>query len=797
MRPVKLVMNAFGPYASGAEVDFEKFGEDGIFLITGDTGAGKTTIFDAITFALFNKTSGTDREVSSLRSDYADPSDETFVEFTFSHAGRIYTVRRSPQYERIKKRGTGTTSSPAKAVLIREPEEPVEKTDLVTAAIEDILRINYDQFKQISMIAQGEFREVLNADTKKRGEILQKLFSTQGYNKMGRIMEKRYRDASADMQNIFRSIDQYFDGIQYTDDSALISRIIEQKKMINTDRTQYQTDTKTLLLQELIQEEEETAGKLAEEKEKLAHLAAEKAAFLIRVQQINKLFQRYDALMEEKAKLDGDRESIEAMKARCVKGRNALYEIKPDYDAWKTEESNLKKVEKDCQDVDKLLENLLKEENLADAAFQAAQNKKETAELKKQEAAILKDDEPKYQNRDELKEQVQRLMAADKQAVEKIHKSESFYRTVTEKLEADRKRETELQDSPKLYEQKKGIFERMQEKLETLEEIQNIKFPDLLKVWKVLQSAQKVYMEKRAAYEEADMIYKNGERVLEESRAGILASTLEPGKACPVCGSLEHPHPAQLSVSSITEEELKRLKEKLADAEKVKTKASEEAVRCNTAFETKRKALKADIVKQLELPEGSGNLDTAQMKEQISEAVSGLKEKLTVLKQELKKAEEDCAALEKLKKQITLDEAKQKKNHEELEELKKTEKELAQKVAAQKGQLEGLGTLKYETLAKARTVRLTLEKESAELLENIEKTRRTLEKIRGDKATANGNKEALETQKGHLVILAAEKAQKVKLVLTEQNFTGEEDFLASLITKEELEKKEEQIRLYK
>ena len=163
MKPVYLKMSAFGPYAGEEEIDFRVFGDSGIFLITGDTGAGKTTIFDAISFALFGTASGADRDASSLRSDYADPSTETSVEFAFEHMGREYRIVRSPAYEAAKKRGTGTRTVGAKAVLYREPDDPVDGQRQVDQAVKDLLRIDYAQFKQIAMIAQGEFRELLNS----------------------------------------------------------------------------------------------------------------------------------------------------------------------------------------------------------------------------------------------------------------------------------------------------------------------------------------------------------------------------------------------------------------------------------------------------------------------------------------------------------------------------------------------------------------------------------------------------------------------------------------------------------
>ena len=234
-------MNAFGPYASKAEVVFEELGQKGLFLITGDTGAGKTTIFDAITFALFNETSGTDRVIQNMRSDFADESEDTFVAFTFSHMGRTYTVYRSPQYEKRKKNGTGFTSKTAKATLIREPDTPIEGATKVKDAIIDLLKIDYSQFKQISMIAQGEFRDVLNADSKKRSEILQKVFMTKGYHDMASIMEKRFKKASEEMRDIHKSIDVHFESVQCEENSIYTEKLIEEKK---SDEKQYQIEKK-------------------------------------------------------------------------------------------------------------------------------------------------------------------------------------------------------------------------------------------------------------------------------------------------------------------------------------------------------------------------------------------------------------------------------------------------------------------------------------------------------------------------------------------------------------------------
>ena len=181
MRPIKLTMRAFGPYANTAEVDFTKLGENGIYLIAGDTGAGKTTVFDAISFALFGHASGDERSARSLRSDFADPEAETSVELDFSYRGKTYRIKRSPGYERAKKRGSGTTEQAPEACLERPGEPPITRVRDVDAAIVDILGIDRRQFAQIVMIAQGDFRKLLSAGTDERSRIFRKLFDTDRY----------------------------------------------------------------------------------------------------------------------------------------------------------------------------------------------------------------------------------------------------------------------------------------------------------------------------------------------------------------------------------------------------------------------------------------------------------------------------------------------------------------------------------------------------------------------------------------------------------------------------------------
>ena len=214
MKPIKLIISAFGPYSDKMpEIYFDQFEEKGLFLISGDTGAGKTTIFDAICFALYGTTSGTYRDTKNLRSEYAKPNTDSFVDFYFSHQGREYHVWRQPEYERRKQRGDGLITEKQKATLYIEGAAPIEGVIQVNNAVKELLHIDDKQFKQIAMIAQGEFWDLLNAKTEQRTEILRTIFMTSGYKNIEYILKRHMDNNGAKKEHAEQSIVQYFNDV--------------------------------------------------------------------------------------------------------------------------------------------------------------------------------------------------------------------------------------------------------------------------------------------------------------------------------------------------------------------------------------------------------------------------------------------------------------------------------------------------------------------------------------------------------------------------------------------------------
>ena len=238
MKPVKLKISAFGPYAGEVpEIRFDQFEEKGLFLITGDTGAGKTTIFDAICYALYGSASGRYRDTKNLRSEYADPGCESYVDFYFSHQGRNYHVLRRPPYERKKFRGEGTVYQQEEAEFHEEGKAPVEGIKQVGNAVRELLHIDEKQFKQIAMIAQGEFRDLLFAKTEQRTEILRTIFMTENYKNIEFRLKDRLTAAGRELEQTENSIIQYFGDVIAPDDQELEAELAEMQEKALSSRS--------------------------------------------------------------------------------------------------------------------------------------------------------------------------------------------------------------------------------------------------------------------------------------------------------------------------------------------------------------------------------------------------------------------------------------------------------------------------------------------------------------------------------------------------------------------------------
>ena len=304
MRPHKLTISAFGPYAGQTEIDFDKFGTQGLFLITGDTGAGKTTIFDAITYALFGEASGSSRDDSMFRSTYAEPDVPTFVELQFEYGGKQYLVKRSPKQERPKARGTGYTTQNTEASLQIGDEAPITALKDVNAKLIEILGVNFSQYSQIAMIAQGQFRELLLAKTDDRKKIFRSIFKTYGYEALQKRLQE---DASAlygDVQNKRRSAVQYVDGAVCLEDGEHAAELKAAKKKVQAN--EMTISEMVTFISTILSEEQQKEKELKDEQEKLDKKIADIQGQLKAVEDYNKNKEKHDNAVAEKERREKD-----------------------------------------------------------------------------------------------------------------------------------------------------------------------------------------------------------------------------------------------------------------------------------------------------------------------------------------------------------------------------------------------------------------------------------------------------------------------------------------------------------
>ncbi len=346
MKPLKIKISAFGPYKNCIDIDFEKLGESGIFLITGDTGAGKTTIFDSISFALFGEVSGSNRPVPSVRSDFADNDTETFVELEFTHKNKKYKITRNPAYERTKKRGEGTTKTSADASLEYD-DKVISGTKNVDIKIEEILGINSKQFKQISMLAQGEFLKILFAESKDRTEIFRRIFDTDIYNQIAKRLADKTRIAKTELEQL----KDYF---------AINSSNIVWKDGIQSVQ---QKDVNELFIQEILEKlqqeikvNSEQFGKCQEQIGKQSDENSKMEKEIMAQKDKNDKIDRCQKLQEEQKVLQEKQEDIKQKEILIQKSQEIINKILPKEDKKKELEKEISQKQKVLQDISEKIE---------------------------------------------------------------------------------------------------------------------------------------------------------------------------------------------------------------------------------------------------------------------------------------------------------------------------------------------------------------------------------------------------------------------------------------------------------
>ena len=628
MRPLELTMSAFGPYAGTQKIDFRTLGVSGLYLVTGDTGAGKTTIFDAISFALFGDASGGNRDAKMLRSKLANADTPTYVELVFEYNDKEYTVKRNPEYERPAKRGDGTTKQMADAHLILpDGKAPISKVNEVTAYIENLLGINRDQFSQIAMIAQGEFQKLLNADSKSRREIFRKLFKTEKYNELEDRLKTEANQLYHECESAEQSIKQYIvSGILCDQESELYSKVNDLKN------GEIPASEALEILEQLIKEDTAEEQKISEKKKKIEASLAQ--------------------LNIKKKKQD----EIEKTQNELAKEKATFIE--------KVEE--IKQAENDKK---------------------AAEAKRKEADEYKKRVTSLENDLPLYEKRDNYRKDYEN---AKKDYDEALRKKAECTGKLNELDEQIKESKAELETLSSIEEEKEKLRSEAAEitiESSNLEAI-NKKKSEYRRLESSLASAQEDYRQKKALYDSADKKYMQAQTLFLSAQAGILATELKDDSPCPVCGSKEHPAPASFVVGVPTQIELNLARNNRDEADDNLQKSSKTYGITSGQKESAEKDLKTalkefteaeDLEKALlEIEKIQANVGKKQKQNQ--DAMKNVDKKIErkkYLGEEIEKKTQEYSSEEKTLSNAKTDEKVEKIK---MDNAKKQEKELADKL---------------------------------------------------------------------------------------------------------------------
>lgn len=516
MRPLKLTMTAFGPYIGKTEVDFEQLGDKGLYLITGDTGAGKTTIFDAIVFALYGEASGVNRQPTMFRSEYAPPETPTEVTLVFENKGQRYTVKRSPAYKRPAMRGEERlVPHEAEGELHYSDGNLIAKYSRITPAIEEIIGINREQFSQIAMIAQGDFMKLLTATTADRTNIFRKIFKTELYRTLQDRLSDRANTLYRNVKDIKNSISQYVDGVTSNDEPELTERL-------NAAKSGTLTAEETVeIITALIEADEAKDGELDG---KIKSLFAE--------------LENLSATIKQAELYKQNKTDLETANADLLKANARFAELTDAFNREKAKQSERDGVDRNISAIDNTL--------------------------------------PEYDELDGVNAKLSAVaesLTANRALLNKKRENVESAKKVREELKAERKT---LENAG---EERAGLLGEKQKHEDVMSALTALKndMTERDKRAELYREAQEAYKSLSAEYDKKKRTFDDMNRAYLDRQAGVLAESLTDGLPCPVCGSTSHPCPAKTMGGAPTKQQLDDSRNAAETAHKNLTAASESA----------------------------------------------------------------------------------------------------------------------------------------------------------------------------------------------------------------------------
>ncbi|ROR31387.1 exonuclease SbcC [Mobilisporobacter senegalensis] len=792
MKPVQLTMCGWGSYPERAVVDFTKFYNDGLFLITGPTGAGKTTIFDAISFALYGDVSGKTREKTTVRSDFASPEIDTYVELIFQHKGIEYKILRTPKYLRPKKRGDGFTTSNETAELSISDDPPIVNLNDVNRKMNEIMGINYEQFKKIAMIAQGEFLELL-VHSKDRVEILRNLFKTNQYEKLQYLLADKAKTLYRQIEEYRHKVDEAIHLIDTGENEDLYhlcnASNYNYESIINASKEYIQMDKKSLCNQE-------------KELSDLDKQIKELITSITKGEQLNYNIDKLNQvtlLMSSKLK---EQDQIKTMETVLAKAFNAE-KVRADESIY--QDALLKYISLS----DKI--SLLKD-SIIDLEGEVKKSKEQYEEALKKETSI-----EDFQNENIILEGYLPLIEElikiqDKLAIleEEIHSIERKEEDLSVLEEEKKVLKIELEkeyDSYQNIEQHIGEIHLLQQIGETRDRIYQDAINlinNLFVEREKLISFQEIYEKANSGLKDLRHIYESKEESYKNAIVGIVAKMVKEKEPCPVCGSLEHPYVAKISEAVPDERELEELNKKLEKKKEDFDNTYQRTVKKRTEVDSIMKQLEKLLV-ELDIPfESMENDNTKELlvtrREEHLNYIKNLEKKLKEftlcknrkadLRKEMDKLDDSLAEILERRKENTFIYNERKS---ELDVLKGNIEQLILRLSKHFSKIQG------NEINIKEQIQNQMKELKAKIIEFKEEIRVAKENYELLQSRLLSNQTLLTNSENEYEVLQGEiNTKKCRFLksLEENMFQTEEEYKRSIRSNEEMERLSDQIKEY-
>lgn len=766
MKPIRVVMSAFGSYAGEETVNFDTY-DHGIFLITGDTGAGKTTLFDAITYALYDQTSGGKREGEMMRSHYALDDTPTFVEFTFKYQGQIYTIKRNPKYSRASKRRNkdgeiqSTVENPSVELIMPDGRPFEGKVKETNKKIIEIMGLDADQFTQIAMIAQGDFLKLLHAPTRDRKEIFSRIFNTKIYASIQEALRSKGKALDIELHQNKSACSLELERISCVEDSDYAKDWQAEKGFSEIDMSQTmelirkildETEAKEQLLGEAIQEKQQESDHI-------------KASVKLG-ETINTLIDKYESVQSALIEVKEKEPQFATLNTEIERAKKAAIVQRIETAALK-ERSNQEATSKRITTIQNELISL--EEKLT-----AALDQRDA--LAKGLSAMTLEINPKIvriKDSLEVYEQTEKKEDEYKVFLSSFTKLESKYLEQNTAIEALKSTSVHLlQELDRLKNSEADVFKAAQEvkqleekekelrlMAEAVERYESAKKMQDDRAAELLQE-QKVYQIKSDAYEHiyADFIHE---------QVGIIAATLVDGAPCPVCGSVDHPRKAERSVKAISQKQVDDAKLQRNTAEKKLNDATVLYNEIKLVFEKEKDYLQHQgrrLISPEFLLEPGGVVHIRAISESVKEQVISSKTVLTQAQQKLSEFETYSVQLKDTDAKLSQLQVDKEKLETEKKELLIINSQMDAEIKQMKSSLTYAS--KADALKQLAELDAQLEKGDAALKEAENKYRFLLNTKEKNQGILTTEKVLFDRQKGETEILEA----SFKETLAQQGF---------------------------